>query len=98
MSTDAPIDLLPAARAHTSSTGCGSSQVCSAVQYAHQNLIVHRDIKPSNILVTAGGTAKLLDFGTATLVAGADATQTGTGLMTVAYASPEQLAGEAVRP
>ena len=71
-------------------------QVCSAVQYSHQNLIVHRDIKPSNILVTSTGNAKLLDFGTATLVAGADTTQTGTGLMTVAYASPEQLRGEAV--
>ena len=29
--------------------------VCSAVQYAHQNLIVHRDIKPANILVTGRG-------------------------------------------
>src|SRR5258708_4852642 len=27
-------------------------QVCSALQYAHQNLVVHRDIKPGNILVT----------------------------------------------
>jgi len=68
--------------------------VCSAVQYAHQNLIVHRDIKPSNILVDAGGAAKLLDFGSAKLLAGAEVTQTRLNMMTPAYASPEQLRGE----
>src|SRR6266850_6897926 len=30
-------------------------QVCSAVQFAHQNLIVHRDLKPSNMIVTKDG-------------------------------------------
>ena len=43
-------------------------QVCDAVQYAHQHLIVHRDIKPGNILVTADGAPKLLDFGIAKLL------------------------------
>ena len=42
--------------------------VCSAVHAAHQSLVVHRDIKPGNILVTAGGTPKLLDFGIAKLL------------------------------
>jgi eukaryotic-like serine/threonine-protein kinase len=72
--------------------------VCGAVQYAHQNLIVHRDIKPSNILVTAAGIPKLLDFGTAKLLTGedslGDSTGSGMGLITAAYASPEQLRGE----
>jgi eukaryotic-like serine/threonine-protein kinase len=40
-------------------------RVCSAVEYAHKNLVVHRDIKPANVLVAEDGTPKLLDFGIA---------------------------------
>ncbi|HEY7543978.1 MAG TPA: protein kinase, partial [Blastocatellia bacterium] len=72
-------------------------QVCLAIQYSHQHLVVHRDIKPSNILVTADGTVKLLDFGIAKLVApdtGVAETQSATGWMTPEYSSPEQLQGE----
>lgn len=68
--------------------------VCSAVKYAHQNLVVHRDLKPSNILVDVNGTAKLLDFGSAKLLAGAEVTLTRFNMITLAYASPEQLRGE----
>jgi non-specific serine/threonine protein kinase/serine/threonine-protein kinase len=74
-------------------------QVCAAVQYAHQNLVVHRDIKPSNILVASDGTPKLLDFGIAKLVTTdrasdvTDQTATSLRLMTPEYASPEQLRG-----
>ncbi len=71
--------------------------VCSAVQYAHQRLIVHRDIKPRNILVTGDGVPKLLDFGVAKILAPAsDVEATAHGPMTLAYASPEQVRGDPV--
>ena len=71
--------------------------VCSAVQYAHQNLVVHRDIKPSNILVTGDGVPKLLDFGIAKILEpDADATMTLVRLMTPECASPEQVRGQPI--
>ncbi len=77
--------------------------VCDAVGYAHRNLIVHLDLKPSNILVAkespntgpAGGTIKLLDFGTSKLIE-PDTRLTTTVMATPAYASPEQLRNEPV--
>jgi predicted Ser/Thr protein kinase len=76
-------------------------QICSAVQHAHQKLVVHRDIKPGNILVTPAGVPKLLDFGIAKLLLpdeSAPRTLTGVGmrLLTPDYASPEQFRGEDV--
>src|SRR4029077_8039180 len=77
-------------------------RVCAALQYAHQNLVIHRDIKPSNILVDAGGTPKILDFGIAKLLAPVASiprearTRTGFLMFTPEYASPEQARGTAV--
>jgi len=74
-------------------------KVCSAMSYAHQNLVVHRDIKPSNIIVTGDGTPKLLDFGIAKLLHPDwsldtnEATATMFRVMTPEYASPEQIRG-----
>ncbi len=70
-------------------------QVLEAVDYAHRNLIVHRDLKPANILVNTEGAVKLLDFGTASLLARqSDVTLTRVRMLTPRYASPEQLKGE----
>lgn len=77
-------------------------KICEAVEYAHQNLIIHRDLKPSNILVAKDGSPRLLDFGIAKLLdpeLSADTLQptaTAMRMMTVDYASPEQIRGEQV--
>lgn len=78
------------------------AQVCEAITFAHSQLILHRDIKPSNILVNAQGQVQLLDFGIAKLLdddgsndlARPELTREGDKLMTVSYASPEQIRGE----
>jgi serine/threonine protein kinase/tetratricopeptide (TPR) repeat protein len=77
-------------------------KVCSAVQYAHQNLVVHRDIKPGNILVGNNGEPKLLDFGIAKLMTAefsVEEIELNRGEaqpMTLRYASPEQVRGEPI--
>ena len=75
-----------------------ATQLCDALEYAHNQGIVHRDIKPSNILVTARKQVKLVDFGLARL------TESSAGAATVtlsrfstagtpAYMAPEQRKG-----
>jgi serine/threonine protein kinase len=76
--------------------------VCSAVQHAHQNLVVHRDLKPGNILVTEDGIPKLLDFGIAKMwdprqdESRGEHTRTVVRIMTPDFASPEQVRGDCI--
>jgi tetratricopeptide (TPR) repeat protein/tRNA A-37 threonylcarbamoyl transferase component Bud32 len=69
-------------------------QASRGVGAAHEKGIVHRDLKPANILVTAGGEAKVADFGLAHLMdSGSALTRSGAELGTPYYMSPEQVDG-----
>ena len=73
--------------------------ICSAVQYAHSNLVIHRDLKADNIFVTEEGHVKILDFGIAKLLDHQMSdmelveTRPGQAFWTPAYAAPEQVEG-----
>ncbi len=66
-------------------------QVGSALDYAHRHGVIHRDLKPANVLLDADGNAFLSDFGIATHHVEARGFAIESS---VAYVSPEELAGE----
>ncbi|MFA3877315.1 protein kinase [Streptomyces sp. MMCC 100] len=74
------------------------SGVLEALAYSHQHGIVHRDIKPANVIITNAGAVKVMDFGIARALHGAQSTMTQTGMVmgTPQYLSPEQALGKAV--
>jgi len=71
------------------------TQICTALQYAHDQGVVHRDIKPENVIFTKKGYVKIADFGLAKLVTqdGLHLSLTGSRLAmgTPHYMAPEQL-------
>lgn len=71
-------------------------QVVDAVTVIHAAHILHRDIKPSNVLMDQRGNVWLSDFGLARLEESGVGTQTGAGMGTRGFASPEQARGEEI--
>ncbi|MGA8109525.1 MAG: bifunctional serine/threonine-protein kinase/formylglycine-generating enzyme family protein [Acidobacteriaceae bacterium] len=72
-------------------------EIAEAMEEAHEQGVIHRDLKPANAMVTAKNHVKVLDFGLARMLAGADATQSmeTQGLLgTPQYMSPEQALGK----
>ncbi|TWE10405.1 Stk1 family PASTA domain-containing Ser/Thr kinase [Rudaeicoccus suwonensis] len=72
--------------------------ILSALEYSHDKGIVHRDIKPANVMLTKGGSVKVMDFGIARALADTGATMTSAQAVvgTARYLSPEQAQGETV--
>lgn len=70
------------------------------LDFVHKNGTIHRDIKPSNIMQHRDGTLYLLDFGAVKQVTTAQGKPTGksTGIYSIGFAPPEQMAGGEVYP
>ncbi|MCK4416578.1 MAG: protein kinase [Candidatus Latescibacteria bacterium] len=71
-------------------------QICQALNAAHRRGILHRDIKPDNVMVAPDGTAKVLDFGIASIARSTTLTKANELLGTVEYMAPEQLLADGV--
>lgn len=72
-----------------------ATQICDALEHAHNNQIIHRDIKPHNILIGKNGRIKVTDFGIARAATSSTITQTGSVVGSVHYFSPEHAKGVA---
>jgi hypothetical protein len=71
-------------------------RTAEALAAIHAEKIVHRDLKPGNVMVTPEAGVKVMDFGIARPVSMEESRATAPWIGTLAYMSPEQMAGGAV--
>ena len=71
-------------------------QVLDALAHAHRAGVVHRDLKPANLMITEGGTVKVMDFGIARVLGSEHFTHGGYMMGTPAYMAPEQVLGRQI--
>src|SRR5262245_14546825 len=71
-------------------------QVLAALAHAHRGGVVHRDLKPANVMITDGGSIKVMDFGIARVLGSEHFTHGGYMMGTPAYMAPEQVLGREI--
>lgn len=75
--------------------------ILPVLKFVHENGSIHRDIKPSNIMRHGNGKLYLLDFGAVkqvTKATGVATSRGSTGIYSIGFAPPEQMAGGEVYP
>jgi serine/threonine protein kinase len=73
-------------------------EILKILEFIHQKNVIHRDIKPSNIMRDLQKKIYLLDFGAVKQIASGTNTEKSTGIYSMGFAPPEQMAGKQVYP
>ena len=74
------------------------AEVLGILDFIHQRQIIHRDIKPSNIMRDRNNKIYLLDFGAVKQITHGSNNGKSTGIYSLGFAPPEQMAGKQVYP